>query len=109
MHQHTGDRRSASIAPRYGRRNIISSELSFTKHMDPRFCTLPPGSRQMSAQLVPSASKTSSSVASYAKLTHTVTKYVCNLCDATFNHHCTLLTHQVRKHGRKKNARRGRP
>lgn len=108
MHQRTTDQ-SVSLAQRYGRRNFNSSELSLPKHVDPRFCRLP-ANRQMSAQLAPSAAaRQTSSVASHTKLTHTVTKYVCNLCDATFNHHCTLLTHQVRKHGRKKNARRGRP
>jgi len=43
---------------------------------------------------------------SYGK--QTVTNYVCNLCSASYKHHCNLLTHQVRIHGRPK-KQLGRP
>ena len=38
-----------------------------------------------------------------------VTKYVCNICCASYTHHCNLLTHQVRVHGRQKKKTGRRP
>lgn len=44
---------------------------------------------------------------SYGKLT--MTKYVCNICGASYKHQCNLLTHQVRVHGRQKKKTGRRP
>jgi len=44
---------------------------------------------------------------SYGKLT--VTNYVCNICNAQYKHHCNLLTHQIKAHGREKKKGTGRP
>ena len=44
---------------------------------------------------------------SYGKVT--ITNYVCNLCGVVYKHHCNLLTHQVRVHGRQKKRGAGRP
>ena len=38
-----------------------------------------------------------------------VTNYVCNICGVKYKHHCSLLTHQVRAHGRQKKKTGRRP
>lgn len=44
---------------------------------------------------------------SYGK--QTVTNYICNLCQAVYKNHSSLLTHQVKIHGRQKKEGKGRP
>lgn len=44
---------------------------------------------------------------SYGK--QTVTNYICNLCQAVYKNHSSLLTHQVKVHGRQKKEGKGRP
>lgn len=44
---------------------------------------------------------------SYGK--QTVTNYICNICSAVYKNHSSLLTHQVKVHGRQKKEGKGRP
>ena len=43
---------------------------------------------------------------SYGK--QTVTNYICNMCEAVYKNHSSLLTHQVKVHGRQKKVGVGR-
>lgn len=43
---------------------------------------------------------------SYGK--QTVTQYICNICGVVYKNHSSLLTHQVKTHGRQKKAGVGR-
>lgn len=103
-------RRRDHVPLKYARKNDISSRLtSNTRKYFEDESVIPNSQHASSLTMSFSNRRQTSQMMPSSKMMHTVTKYVCNICDATFNHHCTLLTHQVRKHGRQKNARRGRP
>lgn len=49
------------------------------------------------------------SVDGYSYGKQTVTNYICNICNAVYKNHSSLLTHQVKVHGRQKKEGMGRP